>query len=67
MAKQMTAKQLENHEQKIIAQSNIWLQKYSPEQVSALIWRKFGYLTEVKNGVVYIQGHKGRREVVCNH
>lgn len=63
MAKQMTAKQLENHEQKIIIQSNIWLQKYSPEQVSDFIWRKFGYLTEAKNGIVYIQGHKGIRAV----
>ena len=63
MAKQMTAKQLENHEQKIITQSNIWLQKYSPEQVSALIWRKYGYLTEAKKGVVYFKGHNGVRAV----
>lgn len=63
MAKRMTAKQLENHEQKIIAQAKIWLQKYSPEQVSGFIWKKFGYLTEAKKGVVYFSGHTGIRTV----
>lgn len=63
MIKQMTAKQLEKHEQKIIAQSTIWLQKYTPEQVSLIIWNKFGYLTESKNGIVYIQGHNGKRAI----
>lgn len=63
MAKRMTAKQLENHEQKIIAQSNLWLEKYTPEQVSSFIWNKYGYLTESKNGIVYFSGHNGRRAV----
>jgi len=61
--KKLTAKQLEKHEQKIIVQAKVWLQKYSPEQVSALIWNRFGYLTGVKNGVVYFQGHNGILEI----
>ena len=63
MAKRMTAKQLENHEQKIIIQANIWLQKYSPEKVSDFIWNKYGYLCGVRNGVVYFKGNKGLRYV----
>jgi len=63
MLKQWTAKQHEAHENKIIAQANIWLQKYSAEQTAMNIWNKYGYMSGTKNGKVFFKGHKGTTEV----
>lgn len=59
MIKQWTPKQHAKHESNIIAQANIWLQKYNPEQVAMIIWNKYGYLSEAKNGVVWFKGCQG--------
>jgi hypothetical protein len=63
MIRTLTAKELEKYEQKIIFQANIWLQKYSPEQVSMFIWNKYGYFAGTKNGIVYFMGHNGRTTI----
>lgn len=63
MIKQWTPKQHEKHESKMIEQANIWLQKYTAEQVAMIIWNKYGYLSDAKNGKVSFKGHKGTVEV----
>ena len=59
MIKQITAKQSEKLEAKIIAQAKVWLEKYPPEKVAMFVWNKYGYLAGTRNGKVTFKGRQG--------
>ena len=56
MAKQLTRKQQESFERKLISKATDWKNggKFSPEQLAEKIWHVYGYQTQAVNGKVEI-------------